>query len=172
MSDYGEDTLIEQPAIELFKALGYEIRNCFHETLGKNGTLGRKTTSEVVLIRYLKNSLLKLNPKSNLEAIDLAVEEIIRDRVSLSMVNANKEIYKLLKDGVKITYKNNEGDDIDDVICVIDWSEPSNNHYLLTSQLWITGEIYKRRADLIVFVNGIPLIFIELKATARRLDML
>ncbi|MEW6063995.1 MAG: type I restriction endonuclease subunit R [Bacillota bacterium] len=170
MNDYSEDALIEQPAIDLFAQLGYETVNCFHETLGTAGTLGRETTAEVVLTRYLRNALEKLNPGMDSEAINLAIEEIVKDRSSLSPVQANREVYKLLKDGVKVTYKNADDEETDEVVKVIDWNCPENNHFLLASQLWISGEIYKRRADLVGFVNGIPLVFIELKSTARRLE--
>lgn len=171
MSEYSEDALIEQPAIELFEQLGYETINCFHETYGQSGTLGRETSSEVVLTRYLRNSIKKLNPSVDRDAIDLAIDEITKDRSSLSPVNANREVYKLLKDGVKVSYKNEDDEETDEVVRVIDWNNPENNHFLLVSQLWISGEIYKRRADLIGFVNGIPLVFIELKSTARRLEL-
>lgn len=73
MSRYSEDALVEQPAIALFRELGWETVNCFHETLGTSGTLGRETTSEAVLTRYLRNTLEKLNPGMDSEAIDLAV---------------------------------------------------------------------------------------------------
>jgi type I restriction enzyme R subunit len=171
MSEYSEDALIEQPAIELFGLLNYETINCFHETFGTTGTLGRETTSEVVLGKYLRNSIKKLNPRVDSEAIDLAVDEVIKDHSSLSPVNANREVYKLLKDGVKVTYKNEEDEETDEVVKLIDWNNPENNHFMLVSQLWISGEIYKRRADLVGFVNGIPLVFIELKSTARRLEL-
>lgn len=170
MSRYSEDALVEQPAIALFQELGWETVNCFHETLGAAGTLGRETTSEVVLTRYLRDALERLNPGVDSEAINLAIEEITKDRSSLSPVHANREVYKLLKDGVKVTYKNAEDEETDEVVKVIDWNNPENNHFLLASQLWISGEIYKRRADLVGFVNGIPLVFIELKATHRRLE--
>ncbi|NPV27675.1 MAG: type I restriction endonuclease subunit R [Firmicutes bacterium] len=170
MSQYGEDALIEQPAIHLFAQLGWETVNCFYETLGAAGTLGREATSEVVLTRYLRNALEKLNSGMDSEAVNLAIEEIVKDRSSLSPVQANREVYKLLKDGVKVTYKNADGEETDEVVKVIDWNCPKNNHFLLASQLWISGEIYKRRADLVGFVNGIPLVFIELKSTARRLE--
>lgn len=170
MSQFSEDALIEQPAIALFQELGWETVNCFHETLGASGTLGRETTSEVVLTRYLRDALEKLNPGVDSEAINLAIEEIVRDRSSLNPVHANREVYKLLKAGVKVTYKNEDGEETDEVVKVIDWNNPENNYFLLASQLWISGEIYKRRADLVGFVNGIPLVFIELKSTARRLE--
>lgn len=170
MSEYSEDALIEQPAIELFKQLGYETVNCFHETFGSSGSLGRETTSEVVLTRYLRNSIKKLNPSADRDVINFAIDEIAKDRSSLNPVNANREVYKLLKDGVKVTYKNEDGEETDEIVRLIDWNNPENNHFLLVSQLWISGEIYKRRADLIGFVNGIPLVFTELKSTARRLE--
>jgi len=170
MSRYSEDALVEQPTIALFRELGWDTVNCFHEILGTNGTLGRETTAEVVLTRYLRAALEKLNPGVDSEAITLAIEEIVKDRSSLSPVHANREVYKLLKEGVKVTYKNSEGEETEEVVWVIDWKEPVNNHFLLVSQLWISGEIYKRRADLVGFVNGIPLVFIELKATHRRLE--
>ncbi|WP_258359445.1 type I restriction endonuclease subunit R [Moorella sulfitireducens] len=170
MSRYSENALVEQPAIVLFRELGWDTVNCFHETLGVAGTLGRETTAEVVLTRYLRAALEKLNPDADSEAISLAIEEIVKDRSSLNPVQANREVYKLLKEGVRVTYKNGEGEETDEVVRVINWKEPVNNHFLLASQLWISGEIYKRRADLVGFVNGIPLVFIELKATHRRLE--
>lgn len=124
----------------------------------------------MVLTRYLRDALEKLNPGTDSEAINLAIEEIVKDRSSLSPVQANREVYKLLKDGVKVTYKNEDGEETDEVMKVINWNNPENNYFLLVSQLWISDEIYKRRADLIGFVNGIPLVFIELKSIARRLE--
>lgn len=169
MSEYGENTLIEQPAIALFDELGYETVNCFHETYGSTGTLGRETPSEVVLSRYLGAAIKKLNPSLDNEAVTLAIEEISRDRSSLSPVNANREIYKFLKDGVRVSYKRDD-EEVDENVNLIDWKNPDNNHFMLVSQLWISGDIYKRRADLVGFVNGIPLMFIELKSSARRLE--
>ena len=56
------------------------------------------------------------------------------------------------------------------MVRVIDWDEPANNDFLLCSQFWVTGEMHTRRADLVGFVNGLPLVFIELKAAHRRLE--
>ncbi|MGC7873713.1 type I restriction endonuclease subunit R [Desulfosporosinus sp. SYSU MS00001] len=167
---YTEDALVEQPTIALFKALGYTTANCYTESFGVNSTLGRETTTEVVLVPRLKAALIKLNGQLTVEAINLAIEEIIRDRSSMSMVNANREIYKLLKDGVNVTLRDENGEEVSETVQVIDWNEPKNNDFFLASQFWISGEMYKRRADLIGFVNGLPLIFIELKAAHRRLE--
>ena len=165
-----EDSLIEQPAIEIFKSLGYDHLNCYKEVLAKDGTIGRETAGEVVLIPRLKNALIKLNPDASSEAITLAIEELTRDRSVQNPAVANKEVYKMLREGVKVTVKNEEGNEDTETIKVIDFNNPRNNDFFLASQFWITGEMYKRRADLVGFVNGIPLIFIELKAVHKKIE--
>ncbi|MDP4132830.1 MAG: type I restriction endonuclease, partial [Bacillota bacterium] len=170
MNQYTEDNLVEQPAMELLNSMGWDIMNCYEEKLGKDGTLGRETSSEIVLVRYLREAVKKLNPTADIDAIDMAIEEITKDRSSLSPVAANKEMYKLIKDGVPVTYRDEYDEDVDGLIRVIDWKDSANNTYLMTNQLWITGSVYKRRADIIGFINGIPLVFMELKATHRNIE--
>ena len=167
---FTEDSLIEQPSIELFKSLDYAHQNCYHETFGKSGTLGRETTSDVVLIPRLKQSLISLNPSVSSETINLAIEELTRDRSVLNPAHANREIYKMLRDGVKVPIKKEDGSEEIETIKVIDFNNPEKNDLVLTSQFWITGEMYKRRADLVGFINGLPLIFIELKAVHKKLE--
>ncbi len=169
MNSYTEDALIEQPAIALLSKLGWETANCFDETFGPEGMLGRETSSEVLLFSRLRSALAKLNPELPPEALELAIQELSRDRSLMSMVNANREVYGLLKDGVKIRFRDQTGTEVDETVTVIDWNEPGNNDFFLASQLWITGEMHKRRTDLVGFVNGIPLLFIELKASHKRL---
>lgn len=170
-TDYSEDTLVEQPAIALFEELGYETANCFHEKTGTSGsTLGRETTEEVILVPKLRSALEKLNPGLDSDAIDLAIDELARDRSAMSLVQANREVYKLLKDGVKVAFENDEGEETDETVRVIDWNNPKNNDFFLASQFWVSGSIYKRRPDLIGFVNGLPLIFIELKKSHGKIE--
>ena len=71
----------------------------------------------------------------------------------------------LLKNGIPVTFRDEDGIEKFDRIKVIDWENPSNNDFFLASQFWVTGDIYKRRPDLVGFVNGIPLLLIELKAS-------
>jgi type I restriction enzyme R subunit len=170
MHNYSEDTLVEQPAIALFAQLGYETVNAFHETFGQHGTLGRETSAEVVLVPRLRAALQRLNTGVAAEAIEGAIEEIARDRSALSMAQANREVYHLLKDGARSRVRGEEGEEIIETVRVIDWNTPANNDFLLASQFWVSGEIYKRRVDLAGFVNGIPLVFMELKATHQRLE--
>jgi len=168
--EFSEQELIEQPAIEIFQSLGYEHIDCFSEIFGAGGTLGRNTPADVVLVPRLKESLQKLNPYLPGEAITLAIEELTRDRSSLNPVVANREIYKMLRDGVRVDIRRDDGGEETETVKIIDFDTPENNDFLLTSQLWITGEMYKRRADLVGFINGLPLIFIELKAVHKKLE--
>src|SRR3990172_9425794 len=170
MSKYGETSLVELPAIGLFQSLGYEHRNCFYEKFGENSTLGRETPSEVVLVPNLKEVLFRLNPDLKPESINLAIEELTRERSSLNPVVANREIYKMLKDGVKVSERREDGNEEVETVKVIDFDNPENNDFFLASQFWVTGEMYKRRADLVGYINGLRLIFIELKATHKRLE--
>ena len=176
---YSEDSLVEQPAIELFKELGWEAANCYHETFGTKGLLGRETAAEVVLTSRLRPALVKLNPDLPLEAIESAIEQLTRDRSAMSAVQANRDIYRLVKNGARVDLSGSQvsyapspqpsprgrGSKEESVarVRVIDWDNPANNDFFLASQFWITGEMYRRRADLIGFVNGLPLVFIELK---------
>lgn len=164
MTDFSEDSLIEQPATHLLDHLGWSTSNCYYETFGVNGTLGRETSSEVVLFSKLIPALKSLNPNIPSEALQLAYEELIRDRSAFSPTEANRQVSELIKNGVPVTYRDAEGIENFERIRVIDWVSPCNNDFFLASQFWVTGEIYKRRADLVGFVNGIPLLFIELKA--------
>src|SRR5690349_14136073 len=116
-TDYSENTLVEQPAIGLFKELGYAAANCFYEKVGmSNATLGRETTAEVVLSSRLRDALKKLNPGVAADAVQSAVDELTKDRSALGMVQANREVYKLLKDGVKVTYQDDDGNNADETL--------------------------------------------------------
>lgn len=174
---YSEDTLIEQPTIELFASMKWKTANCFHEFDQPGGSpLKRETTAEVVLLSRLQPALEKLNPDLPKEAISQAIEELTRDRSMMSPGAANRDVYRLIKDGVKVKGAAKAGsgkgkEDEDTVtVKVVDWDNPKNNDFFLASQFWISGDMYKRRADLVGFVNGLPLVFVELKASHKRLE--
>jgi type I restriction enzyme R subunit len=170
-TDFSENTLVEQPAISLFGELGYTTANCFYEKVGTtNATLGRETTADVVLVPKLKAALKKLNPDVSDDAIRLAIEELTKDRSAMSMAQANREVYKFLKDGVRVSFQDDDGGEANETLRVIDWNEPKNNDFFLASQFWVTGSVYNKRPDLIGFVNGLPLIFIELKKTHSKVE--
>ena len=163
---YSEDQLIEQPAIASAGVeLGWERLDCFDEFSQVGGSpLGRETKSEVVLTSRLRPALRRLNPDASDAAVDAAIEELTRPRSAMSPPAANREIYELLKDGVRVTVSDPDGEEeLVEVLRVIDWSNPSNNDFLAASQMWISGETYQRRPDLIGFVNGLPLLLMEFK---------
>jgi len=169
--DYTEDFLIEKPALALFSdELGWKTANCFEETFGVHGSLGRETSSEVILLSRLLPALKCLNPGLPSEALGLAVAELTRDRSLMSPAHANREIYMLLKEGVKVTFRSPEGIETFETVRVIDWQHPQDNDFFLASQFWVSGELHKRRPDLIGFVNGLPLLLVELKAAHKRLE--
>jgi type I restriction enzyme, R subunit len=169
MHNYSESSLVEAPTIALFAQLGYETVNAFSETFGKHGTLGRETSADVVLVPRLRTALRRLNPTLGREAIDAAIEELTRDQSVLSMANANREVHRLLKNGVRVSFRGEDDEEKVETVRVIDWQIAANNDFLLAAQFKVSGDMYNRRPDLVGFVNGLPLILIELKATHRQL---
>ena len=103
------------------------------------------------------------------EAIEQAVTEITKPRTAMHYARANEEIHALLRDRVEVSVRQPDGTTLPEKLAVIDWENPENNDFLLVSQLWVHSDLYHRRADLVGFVNGIPLVFIELKASHRNL---
>ena len=158
------------------------------------GLLGRETKGEVVLVPRLRAALEKLNPTLPPEAITAAIDELTRDRSAMGLPAANREIYRLLKDGIAVSVADTGGSDAEGRarhsvravpgssqsgalgtarptsggqttvrVRVIDSEQPANNDFLLVSHFSVTGALYTCRPDLVGFVNGLPLVVIELK---------
>jgi type I restriction enzyme, R subunit len=161
---------LEQEAIERIGAFGYETINAYQETFGEGSLLGRETSSEVVLKDRLRKKLVELNPDLPSEAIDNAIYILIEDSSILNPFAANKQLYKNIKDGVKIQYKDQNGINVEEVVNVINWNEPKLNNFLAVRQFKVSGEMYNCRADFVVFINGLPLILAELKASHKNLQ--
>jgi len=134
------------------------------EVLGAGGMLGRETKGETVLVSRLRTALEKLNPALPPEALMVAVDELARDRSAMSLVAANREVYALLKDGVKVAVPDREqGGQKIARVRVIDWENSAANDFLLVSQFSVTGALYTRRPDLVGFINGLPMVVVEFK---------
>lgn len=161
---YSEDQLVEQPAIGLFAMLGWQTVSALEEAFGAGGTLGRETKGEVVLVERLRAALGKFNPALPPEAIANAVDELTRDRSAMSLEAANREVYRLLKEGITVSVPDREhGGQKAERLRVVDWEHPENNDFLLVSQFSVVGSLYTCRPDLVGFVNGLPWVVIELK---------
>ena len=151
--------------------LGFELFDATNEIVGSDdSTFGRQTTEDVILPKSLRSALSKLNPELPQEALDNAYYELTQNLLNKTPVAANKFIYEMLKNGVKVQFKDNNGIDTEDIVRVLDFNKPDNNEFLLIRQFKISGEHYNCRSDLILFVNGLPLVFIELKAAHKHIE--
>ena len=120
---YNEDHLVEQPAIELFAALGWQTVAALDETFGTGATLGRATRGQVVLVDRLRAALVKFNPTLPPAALDAAIDELTRDRSAMSLAAANRELYHLLKEGIPISTPDPvHGGQKRERVRVIDWN--------------------------------------------------
>lgn len=165
MSSYTEDTLVQQTTAEyLEKELGWESIYAYNqETFGPDGTLGRKSDRDVVLTRYMREKLVELNPELPEAAYNEAVRQIVEYTGTQTLLATNREKYALIRDGVKVSFRNEKDELIKQRLRIYDFENPENNHFLAVRELWVKGDLYRRRADIVGFVNGIPLLFIECK---------
>ena len=166
---YTEDTLVQQTTAEyLEQELGWESVYAYNsEDFGSDSLLGRSSDREVVLTRPLRAKLLELNPGLPDEAYDDAVRQIVTTTATQTLAATNREKYTLLRDGVQVTFRNDKGERVRQRLRVFDYDIPENNHFLCVRELWVRGDLYHRRADIVGFVNGVPLLFMELKNVSK-----
>ncbi|MHA1539819.1 MAG: type I restriction endonuclease subunit R [Alphaproteobacteria bacterium] len=163
------ESALEAEALKRIGDLGYETLNAWGEKIGSEGMFGRKTSEEVVLPVRLRAALVALNPTLPNEAIDNALYALCEGKAALSPLAANKHFYGLLKDGVLVTYKDENGIQKQERVRVIDWNNAAANDFLAVQQFKVSGEIYNCRLDLVLFINGLPLVLVELKAPQKEL---
>ena len=163
--DYSENILVQDSAGNLLRdELGWDVKFAYNtEVLGDNGTFGRKSYKEILLVRYFRAALKKLNPWISDEQI-LEAQGVLERRLSTSSpIQINEEKYFLIRDGIPVTVKQPDGKTETKRATVIDFQHPENNYFLAIKELKIHGELYRRRTDIVGFVNGLPLLFVELK---------
>ena len=163
--DYSENILVQESAGNLLRdELQWDVKFAYNtEVLGDNGTFGRKSYKEILLVRYFRAALKKLNPWIT-EAQILEAQVTLEKRLSTaSLLQVNEEKYFLLRDGIPVTVKNPNVQPEMKRAAVIDFQNPENNEFLAIKELKIQGDLYRRRTDIVGFVNGIPLLFVELK---------
>lgn len=163
--DYSENILVQESAGNLLRdELGWDVKFAYNtEILGTNGTFGRESYKETLLLRYFKEALKKFNPWINEKQIN-EVQETLEERLSTSsLLQINEEKYYLIRDGIPVKVKKPNGRIETKKATVIDFQNPENNYFLAIKELKIHGDLYRRRTDIVGFVNGIPLLFVELK---------
>lgn len=172
--EYSEDNLIEQTAISLFQdQLNWETMLAYNaETFGESGTLGRANKKDVLLKKHFMEKLKEFNPGLPHKAYEEAFNKFTEASSSKSLAEINQEKYLMMREGIQVDYINDKGEHIKNkTLQVFDFNNPENNHFLAVRQLWIQGKSNReRRPDIIGFVNGIPLLFVELKAAHRKLE--
>ncbi len=173
-SEYSEDNLIEQTAIDLFfHRLGWDTLLAYNkESFGEGSTLGRLNKKEVVLKTIFLEKLKALNPGLPQKAYDEAYLKLTEESITKSLAEINFEKHQLLRDGIPVDFINEKGEHIKNkTLSIFDFKTGENNNFLAVRQLWLQGKSNReRRPDIIGFVNGIPLLFVELKAAHRKLE--
>jgi len=172
MPNFISEEQIEQALLQrLQHGCGFDVLNCYTvDPADLNDGSGRKDKRNVLLPRQLKAAASRLNPHIPEATIDEALTRLADRRQAMSLVAANREVDALLRDGIAVTYDDAQGQRQQEQLRLIDFNTGTakNNEFLAVSQMWIkcTGTAALadyRRPDVLLYVNGIPLVFVELK---------
>lgn len=157
---YSEDRLIQAAAANLLHdELEWDSVFAFDcEKFGENGTLGRTSEKEVILDRYLRSALRKFNSWLTAQQEEEAVKNIHSHVSTASLMQTNEEKYKMIRDGIEVSCTKPDGTPEKRKAKVIDFKNPTKNSFIAVRELWIKGAYHRRRADIIGFVNGLPLL--------------
>ena len=177
-SGFSEGALVQKPAVGLFGELGWRTLHLQGEFTDTSLTQGRSLHREPGetggfyprewwLPQPLRNALARLNPDLDAAALDHAYDAITHNRSALTPYVANREVIDLLRDGVPVPTQDERGETITQIARIIDWNDTAANDFLLAEEVWFGTELHSRRADLVGFVNGLPLLFVELKGMHR-----
>ncbi|MBO5560410.1 MAG: type I restriction endonuclease subunit R, partial [Firmicutes bacterium] len=164
--DYSENILVQNSAGNLLKnELGWDVVFAFDkEKLGADGTLGRASYKEILLLRYFRKALRSLNNWITDEQVNEAEKKMLSYLSTASLMQINEEKYGYIRDGIPVTVRKNGKTETKRAV-IIDFNNADNNYFLAVKELKIRGDLHNRRTDIVGFVNGLPLLFIELKAT-------
>jgi len=160
MASLNEQNLTEQPVIDWFKQLGYEYK--FGPEISPGGILVERDFKDVILEKRLKSALKRLNPDLSEKAIDEAIYKLKKVEYP-NLEIANKEVYEMLKNGIKVDVEDENKSLRGKFVRVIDFEDPLNNEFLVVNQFTVQGVEKVRRPDVVVFINGVPIAIFELK---------
>jgi len=165
MPNFITEDQIERALVQKLQHLhGFDVLECHTEDpedLDDGSNRAKK--SDVILVDRVREAASRLNPAIPAKAIEDALEILLDRRKAMTPVAANQEIYNLLRDGIQVEFDNAKGQPQKERVYFINFNEPDQNRYLAVTQLWIKGERGFRRPDVLLYVNGLPLVFIELK---------
>jgi len=151
---------IEQLAIDLLKEIGYEY--CHGQDIAPDSqNPKRRSIEEVIHEEDLRNALTRLNPKTPSSLIEEAIKTIKHPN-SQNLIENNEQFHKMLVEGVRVNYTKN-GEERGEIVKIIDFQNPENNHFLAVNQYTVKEKNNIKRPDIVLFINGLPLVVIELK---------
>lgn len=167
MRNFISEDDIEQAILSKLKAepFCYDIIICDADPAHKedlNDGTGRTSKKQCVLPQIMFNSICRLNPEIDPEKIKSIVKELSVDFTGRDPVAINYELYSKIRNSVRVTVRKNGKEDFA-FVRLVDFDHPENNTFTAVSQMWIQGHFYYRRPDILVFINGMPMVFIELK---------
>ena len=165
MPNFISEDQIEQALVQKLQHLhGFDALDCYTENAEDlNDGSNRANKRDVILVDRVREAAIRLNPDIPLVAIEAALENLLDRRQAMTLIAANREVYGLLRDGIPVEFDNAQGQRQQERVRLLDFNAPDHNRYLAVTQLWIKGERGFRRPDVLLYVNGIPLVFIELK---------
>jgi type I restriction enzyme R subunit len=155
---------VELAALGWLQSLGYELRHGPEIAPDQPGA-ERSDYGQVVLEQRLRRALRRLNPELPADALDEAFRKLTRTD-SPSLVASNHAFHKFLVEGVPVEYQRKDGSIGGDLVRVLDYDDPANNEFLAVNQFTVVENQRERRADVVLFINGLPVGVIELKNAA------
>lgn len=157
------ENIIEESAIEILQSQGWEYAN--GKEISPEGLFcERENYSQIVLVNRLRTAIAKINPEIPLDAQEAAIQKVLRI-ASPDLLHNNEEFHRLLVEKVKIPYQQN-GYERSHEVALIDFENTDNNQFLIVNQYTIIENNQNKRPDVLLFVNGLPLVVIELKNAA------
>lgn len=130
---------------------------------------GRANASECILPKVFYNALKRLNPNVPQQYLDSILQEFRKDYSGTDMVDTNYKFYNKIRNGIKIDTRTKKGDDFE-IVKLIDFDNIDNNDFHCVNQMWIKGRFNYRRPDVLLFINGLLVVFIELKNSTVKIE--
>ena len=157
-----DEYAVEQYAIDLLKDNGFESIN----TVSPSVHL-RDQCEEIILIDFLRNAITRINPDLPQAAIEEVLQTVLNiQATSFNLIEANKTFHDMLTHGIPISYMNTDHQEQDDLAYLVDFDKPDNNEYKIFDQFTVKQGEQTKRLDLVLFINGLPLVIMELKNPA------
>ena len=171
MKSFISEDDIEQSLLKRLKELGWDWIECDPavEKQDEVTKTGRSNSSECILTEIFKASLKKLNPDVSIETLNSIVSDFRKDYTGTDIVDTNYKFYNQIRNGINVKVRKNGKDDFE-IVKLMDFDNPLNNTFTAVNQMWIKGHFRYRRPDVLLFVNGLPVVFIELKNSTVKVE--